>query len=646
MAIPQSIPALANSQRGSPPSEEFRLTAPTLGSDEEVATQRFTRESEDDDEEYYEPVILTPAIFGEEMVVTFYNGDRSAIVEMEFEGEPIFFELPRYHYIGGETVPIDHPLIDSIQPFFDPDFDEDGIPIINVVNGATEFSSLLMAYNQAALDEGGWQLNTLAETQGAHVPAGGMLMTTAGTTVDVRPYRYSVTRDGVVYEVYCVHPNRRGPRQSTAYSAPQRLGGHPLAGALRNNFPANPNVSEAGDEQNLRNVYATRVGVAMVNNPDATFTYQPAAAWAYEGARDVANGEVFGGGAPPNTFFVVEGGTIVQATVIDDTVTATFELSIRRFARDNWGIFRMGVVLDTSPIPDDLTIQVAGYTLNAGNMQTTWMREHAVLNNFNATQSITISFPLPDPGWNGGSNTVQFLFTGRHTSHEYSGAWMMHGPSSFYQDLIWYVPRTEDFVIIQWQPPEIEFDCPHFGWDGTDAELAAAADALVEQLLEESPGITEEEIIAIVLADPELQAMAEANCQECPTDCPPPSGEQDCPDDEVPGQWFSIPINPNGTTCEECFDWDFNCMPGDDGDCPECVCPECSRDDHEDGEIEVEFEILRRDQIRWNNVPVAFAETKVGAGHNQFGQSSGAFTLDRGGEHFEAMMGNTIPKGN
>lgn len=73
----------------------------------------------------------------------------------------------------------------------------------------------------------------------------------------------------------------------------------------------------------------------------------------------------------------------------------------------------------------------------------------------------------------------------------------------------------------------------------------------------------------------------------------------------------------------ECEEGDCDGGGGGGGDCPGGV----------QGTPKVE-------KLRWYNLPLAYAETKDGKGYKQFEETNeGKFTLSRGGEEFEAMMG-------
>ena len=146
--------------------------------------------------------------------------------------------------------------------------------------------------------------------------------------------------------------------------------------------------------------------------------------------------------------------------------------------------------------------------------------------------------------------------------------------------------------------------------------------------------------------------------QECPPDPPdtcstPPTRQ--CPDGSIiTAVWTRREGVPENLWCTDCWEWPEcpnggvpecppdhpwypTCEEPPPDDCPDC-CPRCTREDYTGTRPPVYFNYTRT-KLRWNNVPVAFAETKVGAGHNQFGTSTGSFTLPRPPEHFEAMMG-------
>lgn len=80
--------------------------------------------------------------------------------------------------------------------------------------------------------------------------------------------------------------------------------------------------------------------------------------------------------------------------------------------------------------------------------------------------------------------------------------------------------------------------------------------------------------------------------------------------------------------------------PPPNSDCPS-GCPEPQpREDYFDDPIDHIPPVMTPLNLRWNNIPSAFGEAKMGTGYQQFDETTyGGFTTDRGEEVFDAMMG-------
>jgi len=90
----------------------------------------------------------------------------------------------------------------------------------------------------------------------------------------VQARRYFVIINGVHYEAYCADPNQPGPGST---GAAYQLTGEAEAKflpILRYGFPVNPSLSNTSLSEETRrwNAYTTRVAVAYVSRPNATFT--------------------------------------------------------------------------------------------------------------------------------------------------------------------------------------------------------------------------------------------------------------------------------------------------------------------------------------------------------------------------------------
>jgi len=90
----------------------------------------------------------------------------------------------------------------------------------------------------------------------------------------VSSIRYSVGIGGVYYEGFCADPNLPGSESSGAVYVMSGTNGVAFQTVLRYGFPVNPYLTEAPgltDNDRLWHVYLTRVAVAYLSRPNATW---------------------------------------------------------------------------------------------------------------------------------------------------------------------------------------------------------------------------------------------------------------------------------------------------------------------------------------------------------------------------------------
>jgi len=187
---------------------------------------------------------------------------EDGIATVQVEGFDELFELtiPRYFYLDGKRISINDEIVENIAPVASPAIPTDtrqravleALPPIGFI---VSVSSDLP--NNASVGQIGSNY-----THPAYVTMNGNV---------VSSIRYVVIINGVSYEAFCADPNLPGPENSSAVYELTGEGGAQFRTVLRYGFPINPALTVGDTEDRAWNAYITRVAVAYVSRPNATW---------------------------------------------------------------------------------------------------------------------------------------------------------------------------------------------------------------------------------------------------------------------------------------------------------------------------------------------------------------------------------------
>jgi len=196
-------------------------------------------------------------IDGEDVLV---SADGIAFVQVEGFNEPVAMEVPRYIYLDGERIPIDDDSIENIAP---------------VVTSISPLSVNPMAAAEAMPSVGFIVSISGALPNNPNVVQIGpefthpAYVTMNGQIVSSR--RYVVIINGVSYEAFCADPNLPGPETNAAVYELTSADGSQFRTVLRYGFPINPALTAGDDDERTWNAYITRIAVAYISRPNATW---------------------------------------------------------------------------------------------------------------------------------------------------------------------------------------------------------------------------------------------------------------------------------------------------------------------------------------------------------------------------------------
>jgi len=197
--------------------------------------------------------------------------------------------MPEYIMLDGERVYLDDPRIVNVIHTPAMLMDET-ILEESELNGIAPSNINIPAF-------GGFPAGIVVSVDVDHIwPFQRATMTLNGRTSIVSPMRYMFVVDGVQYEIYCLDPTLPGPENASAnYHIEGTIINPLLKGVLRQGFPANPYRGDGLEINSVINAYITRVAVAQVSYPNATFGDMPG------GVQDLINdGILFD--QPPSTW--------------------------------------------------------------------------------------------------------------------------------------------------------------------------------------------------------------------------------------------------------------------------------------------------------------------------------------------------------
>jgi len=199
---------------------------------------------------------FTARIYGEDVVV---SADGIARVNVRGFRESVEMSIPRYIYIDGEAVAIDDDRIENISPVvvspapFSARANQEYTPSVGFI--ASVIGSLP---TNPVINHAGQQY-----THAAYVRMNGNI---------VHSRRYFVFINDVGYEAFCADPNLPGPEHGSSIYALTGEARAALRTVLRYGFPINPSLTEGiSDDDRSWNAYLTRVSVAYVSRPNATW---------------------------------------------------------------------------------------------------------------------------------------------------------------------------------------------------------------------------------------------------------------------------------------------------------------------------------------------------------------------------------------
>jgi len=195
-------------------------------------------------------------IDGEDVLVA---ADGIALIQVAGFDEPVEMEIPRYIYLDGERIYMDDDRIENIAPVVTPFTpfgigldagDSPSIGFIVSISGTLPSNPVVGQIGQEF-------------THPAYVTMNGQVVSSR---------RYVVTVNGVSYEAFCADPNLPGPETNASVYELTGADGSQFRTILRYGFPINPALTEGiSDDDRAWNAYITRVAIAYVSRPNATW---------------------------------------------------------------------------------------------------------------------------------------------------------------------------------------------------------------------------------------------------------------------------------------------------------------------------------------------------------------------------------------
>jgi len=194
-------------------------------------------------------------IYGEEVLVP---ADGIVLVNVAGFDEPIEMEIPRYIYLDGEAVSTNDDRIENIAPVLTSPAaalssadDNPDMGFIVSISGTLPTNPVVAQIGQEY-------------THPAYVRMNSRIVSSR---------RYVVVINGVSYESFCADPNLPGPETNAAIYELTGADGSRFRTVLRYGFPINPALTDGlSNDSRAWNAYVTRVAVAYISRPNATWT--------------------------------------------------------------------------------------------------------------------------------------------------------------------------------------------------------------------------------------------------------------------------------------------------------------------------------------------------------------------------------------
>ena len=217
-----------------------------------------------------QPILAADAEAGLQSFTAIINGEETKIpadgilaIEVEDFDEPVEVYIPRYVHFDGVRIPIDHELVESIQPMgLQPGitpFGTDSLPPatlmvsfatmpplnqdITGVDPAFQYPGPFVQMNRPGI---GWQ--------------------------NVQSRRYGILINGIEYEGFCADPHLPGPGHNGAVYELTNIYAPQFRTILRYGAPHNPYINSNPDSTvRSRYQYTTRIAVGMIGQPARQF---------------------------------------------------------------------------------------------------------------------------------------------------------------------------------------------------------------------------------------------------------------------------------------------------------------------------------------------------------------------------------------
>jgi hypothetical protein len=212
---------------------------------------------------------ITPQVFADSVNANNNGNIRSVAMATSVDAFADFteFTLPGHFYLDGQRTSMGDARVMNISPVAMEITDyyglEDGISALSALgDNPTSALSGLPSFIITLMNQGEWHNS--------------VTMNHAGRTVQVSTKRYVVyfSSTGTEWETFCADPTLRGPENSAAnYGAYSEWANPAMRNVLRYGFPTNPYLSDVSlpEADRIFSSYTTRVAVARVANPAATF---------------------------------------------------------------------------------------------------------------------------------------------------------------------------------------------------------------------------------------------------------------------------------------------------------------------------------------------------------------------------------------
>ena len=378
-----------------------------------------------------EPIIeaepFMARVDGEEVLV---SAEGIAYVQAEGFDEPIAMEIPRYIYLDGKQIPIDDDSIENIAPVV-----EHIMPLrasLRMAAEPTPSIGFIVSISGALPNNPTVGQIGPEFTHPAYVTMNGRIVSSR---------RYIVIINGVHYEAFCADPNLPGPETNASVYELTGADGLMFRTVLRYGFPINPSLTSGDDDDRAWHVYITRVAIAYVSRPNATWGNLTG------GTRSAVDNRLNGTGgaaAKANSPAITVNGMIDREEDGDIPLSPPFVLGHSRRTNCQRNPFRFEWDQIT---PAGTRLYVDGsYVATAPTNPTDIFTVNRPSSQFRAAVEFHFVMPQGSEG-----QTARVSLVG--INNQYSGrVFVMQNPNDTdnWQDIVFYVPEVLAHAAYTW----------------------------------------------------------------------------------------------------------------------------------------------------------------------------------------------------